>query len=926
MPIQSLGIFDSVFDWVCDKLFDPIIEWLSKILNSIFEWLLNNIVIPLLMPVFEFLWNIIIANVADIFFTLIYGGFCQWLWILDQLQSGFDILIGMKDITYYSESLGRKDQTTLLEYFINNEIVRNALISITFIALCLSMIFAIYSVMRSTLDFDFEGKRPVGKVLNAVAKSMIAFLLVPTICIFGISLASIVLKQTCTAITGSDASLGKWVLAVSSMDAGRGNPPASFINQATGQIAEPWASLVGGSMDYVSFGTRIHISRVDYILGFASMIFMAVIMVICLFTFIKRIFDIILLYITSPYFVSTIVLDDGEKFKRWRDTFIAKILVGFGSVIGLRIFLMMIPVIMNDQLEIFDSVAGNITGGYIIRLVFILGGMYAVYKSSTLLTGIISSSVAAEENANNAIMAGLVGGGAMKGMKALAGAGKNAFSQLRTGKNSFSGGAAAAKKATSPRFTGGNGTASPGSYSRSFKPDVGGSPGDDKLKDALPKSDKPKDGKLKDALPKSDQPKDVKLKDDKPKDDHISQNIPDMEKEMKEGKDSGPLNKADGLNDIIFNNGNIPDGSEDDSGTDFTGNNDADDSRSAEPYDKFDYIDNELGETGSSAEPFNKFDYIDNALREKGEQLPDEPDNNTKESGLRYSDDDFDNQIHHKRSGGNNLDKKKLDRIFDSMDTSEVFGKIKNSGFGEDRMSESMDSSKNLFDDRDNDGYGEMTFGGQDGGEPPITEAAEPHENVTPDNIIRRMSEESGNASEFSNEAGSLSGKVFNREHSTDVVRGADSHRRGQINRNDSAEPRGQQSRFTGGHDEFMAVNMSDNVQNPGAAVSPERTSRAAAAPEIVRPVEPTAAVNSFSANTPGAAETAPITSAARTPDIVSPVEPAAAAMSASSARNTGTNAAAEPRPGAAKTPEIVKPVDPTAVKRSDHKNDSAKF
>lgn len=866
MPIQSLGIFDSVFDWVCDKLFDPIIEWLSKILNSIFEWLLNNIVIPLLMPVFEFLWNIIIANVADIFFTLIYGGFCQWLWILDQLQSGFDILIGLKDITYYSESLGRKDQTTLLEYFINNEIVRNALISITFIALCLSMIFAIYSVMRSTLDFDFEGKRPVGKVLNAVAKSMIAFLLVPTICIFGISLASIVLKQTCTAITGSDASLGKWVLAVSSMDAGRGNPPASFINQATGQIAEPWASLVGGSMDYVSFGTRIHISRVDYILGFAAMIFMAVIMVICLFTFIKRIFDIILLYITSPYFVSTIVLDDGEKFKRWRDTFIAKILVGFGSVIGLRIFLMMIPVIMNDQLEIFDSVAGNITGGYIIRLVFILGGMYAVYKSSTLLTGIISSSVAAEENANNAIMAGLVGGGAMKGMKALAGAGKNAFSQLRTGKNSFSGGAAAAKKATYPRFTGGNGTASPGSYSRSFKPDVGGSPGDGKLKDALPKSGQPKD-------------------------DHISQNIPDMEKEMKEGKDSGPLNKADGLNDIIFNNGNIPDGSEDDSGTDFTGNNDADDSRSAEPYDKFDYIDNELGEMGSSAEPFNKFDYIDNALREKGEQLPDEPDNNTKESGLRYSDDDFDNQIHHKRSGGNNLDKKKLNRIFDSMDTSEVFGKIKNSGFGEDRMSESMDSSKNLFDDRDNDGYGEMTFGGQDGGEPPITEAAEPHENVTPDNIIRRMSEESGNASEFSNEAGSLSGKVFNREHSTDVVRGADSHRRGQINRNDSAEPRGQQSRFTGGHDEFMAVNMSDNVQNPGAAVSPERTSGAAAAPEIVRPVEPTAA-----------------------------------AMSASSARNTGTNAAAEPRPGAAKNPEIVKPVDPTAVKRSDHKNDSAKF
>lgn len=965
MPIQSLGIFDSVFDWVCNKLFDPIIEWLSKILNSIFEWLLNNIVIPLLMPVFEFLWNIVIANVADIFFSLIYGGFCQWLWILDQLQSGFDVLIGMKDITYYSESLGRKDQTTLLEYFVNNEIIRNALISITFIALCLSMIFAIYSVMRSTLDFDFEGKRPVGKVLNAVAKSMIAFLLVPTICIFGISLASIVLKQTCSAITGSDASLGRWVLAISSMDAGRGNPPASFIDRATGQIAEPWASLVGGGLDYVSFGTCIHISRVDYILGFASLIFMAVIMVICLFTFIKRIFDIILLYITSPYFVSTIVLDDGEKFKRWRDMFIAKILVGFGSVIGLRIFLMMIPVIMNDQLEIFDSVAGNITGGYIIRLVFILGGMYAVYKSSTLLTGIISSSVAAEENANNALMAGLIGGGAQKGMRALTGVGKKAFNQLKTGKNSFSGGSAAAKKETSPKFTGGNGSVSPGSsYSGNFKPDIGGSSGmkdsklkDDKLKDSKLKDEKLKDDKLKDDKLKDDKLKDDKLKDDKlkdgklkddklkdafqksdqPKDDHISQDIPDKEKKMMERKDLDPLNKADGLNDIIFNNDHIPDGSEDDSGTDFTGNNDEDDSRSAEPY--------------------NKFDYIDNMLRENSEQLPDEPDNSTKDlgqepeilnnsnlsvdSGLRHSgdsfDDDeypdgldsdfsFDNQIHHKRSGGNNLDKEEINRVFDSMDTSDIFGKIKNSGFGEDRMPIVMDSSEDLSDDGDNDGNGEMTFGGQDGGDPQITEAAEPHEYKTTDNIIRRMSEEAGDVPEFSNEVGSLSGRILDREHSTDVVRGADSRRREQINRNDSAEPRGQQSRFTGGHDEFAAVNTSGNVQKPGTAVPPESSPRAAAAQEIVSHVEPTGAMNSFSSQTSGAAETEPMTGAARSPEIVSTVEPAAAAMSASGARKTGSNAAAEPRPGAAKTPEIVKPVEPTAVKRSDQKNDSAKF
>ena len=521
MPIQSLGIFDRVFDWVVSKIFNPIIEWLSKILNSIFEWILNTIVIPLLKPVFDFLWNIVIANIADLFYTFIYTGYCKMLWLLDQLQNGFDVLIGLKDVTYTSAETGAKTQSTLLQYFMNNEIIRNALISITFIALALSIIFSIYAIMRSTLDFDFEGKRPVGRVLNSVVKMMIAFLIVPVIAVFGVSLASIVLKQTCTAISGGDASLGKWVLAISSIDAGRGNPPASFNDPNTGLVAEPWASLVAGETNYLSFATQIHISRIDYILGYASIIFMSIVMIMCLFTFIKRIFDIIIMYITSPYFVSTIVLDDGEKFKRWRENFIARVLVGFGSVIGMRIFLMMVPVIMNDQLKIFDSVAGNITGGYVIKLVFILGGMFAVYKSSTLLTGIISANVAAEENMNNAMVGGLLMAGAKKGGNFLWSKGKAAFGGLS--KNSKSG---AASGAGSGKGSGKGGT---GGSSNKFSGGTGMSAG--KFNSA--NAGKFNSAKLDNVLG---------LKDGQIKDDYIAKN--DQENELQ------PLSQIKGLENL----------------------------------------------------------------------------------------------------------------------------------------------------------------------------------------------------------------------------------------------------------------------------------------------------------------------------------------------------------------------------------------
>ena len=595
MPIQSLGIFDSVFDWVCNKIFNPIIEWLSKILNSIFEWILNSIVIPLLKPVFDFLWNIVIANIADFFYSFIYTGYCEFLWLLDQLQNGFDVLIGLKDVTYTAET-GEKTQSTLLQYFMNNEIIRNALISITFIALALSVIFAIYAVMRSTLDFDFEGKRPVGRVLNSVAKTMIAFLLVPVIAVFGVSLASIVLKQTCNAISGGDASLGKWVLAISSIDAGRGNPPTPFTNPDTGLINEPWASLVGGETDYVTFGVQIHISQIDYLLGYASIIFMAIVMIMCLFTFIKRIFDIIIMYITSPYFVSTIVLDDGEKFKRWRESFIARVLVGFGSVIGMRIFLMMVPVIMNDQLKIFDSVAGNITGGYVIRLVFILGGMFAVYKSSTLLTGIINPNVAAEENMNNALVGGMLMSGAKKGGKALWGKGKDALSGLMSKSKSGAGGGSKAAS-SSNKFTGGD--SSPG---KANMPKNAAS-AEKKSAEAANKSIDAANKSI-DAANKSPEKDDILgLSGDSINEDYIGKSVLDAEKEAKEEVELDPLGKMDGLDNFDFDSDYL---SKDLDG-DFSGNADTSGIMS------FD------GEADAQEIP-DKFEMADDAIKQSGDQ------------------------------------------------------------------------------------------------------------------------------------------------------------------------------------------------------------------------------------------------------------------------------------------------------------------
>lgn len=408
MPIQTLGLFDRVFNWVYDKLLSPVISWLSEILGNIFKEIFEVILLPFLQLVFGTLWDAIVTPILDFFYRGIYAIYSGLLWIVELVEQGFDVLIGLQNISYLDEASGEVMETTLLNYIIFDDSIRNVLIAVTLIAMVLCIAFSIYSVMRSSLDFDFENKRPVGKVMTMTAKSMLTFLMIPLIVWVGLNLASHALVATATALSGGQpTSISDTILAISSMDASRGDAAFALTN-------EPWSGLMDGSSNAFTFALDVHISKIDYLVGFVSAIFCLIIMIMCLFTFIRRIYDIVVLYIVSPYFASTMVLDDGQKFSSWRDTFIAKVLIGFGSAIGMRIFLMLVPIIMGDEIQLFDSTLMNATGGYVLKLIFVLGGMYAVYKSSSLLTSIVNSRVGSEEANSSSRMLRHMGHGVKK--------------------------------------------------------------------------------------------------------------------------------------------------------------------------------------------------------------------------------------------------------------------------------------------------------------------------------------------------------------------------------------------------------------------------------------------------------------------------------------------------------------------------------
>jgi len=176
----------------------------------------------------------------------------------------------------------------------------------------------------------------------------------------------------------------------------------------------------------------------DYLIGFIAAVFLLFTIGVCLIIFVQRIFELVLLYIVSPYFVCMIPLDDGEKFGRWREMFVAKCFTGFGSAIGMRMYLMICPLVMGNQIRFGTAVSPEMD--YMMKLFFLAGGAWAVFKSGSLITSLLSYQAGMSEANTAAVASGML---YSYTAGAVIGKGKQAISSVFSGRRGGHGGAGA---------------------------------------------------------------------------------------------------------------------------------------------------------------------------------------------------------------------------------------------------------------------------------------------------------------------------------------------------------------------------------------------------------------------------------------------------------------------------------------------------
>lgn len=337
------------------------IESLITVLTIIYNEVLTPVLTDTLMIYVEYISRIVIAFFSFSLYELLLF-LCG---ILDSLEQILNAFSGVDNVLVNGEPMG------MMEAIFQLDVVSRAFLIITVAAVAFCFIFTIIATARSISGMTLENKNPISHVLKNALKACVSFMLVPFLCIFMLQISSVLTRQAQTALLNQNgmaqkASTGTYIFLTASLRAGK--KPMAGQSYVTFKYLEPdmgdelrldYLNKRKNYLDRGDSGVDFSIIKIDYLLGYVASIFMIALFIGLIVHFIRRMLELMMLYLVSPFFVATIPVDDGAMFKKWRERFIIKFLSGFAVIFALKLFLLLLPTIFSNKLDLGTAVLGN---------------------------------------------------------------------------------------------------------------------------------------------------------------------------------------------------------------------------------------------------------------------------------------------------------------------------------------------------------------------------------------------------------------------------------------------------------------------------------------------------------------------------------------------------------------------------------------
>ena len=299
--------------------------------------------------------------------------FLWFLKVIDGIMEIFSAIAGVTDVTYQGE------RVNIIEFIVGASTVGTIFWCVFILAVGLTCIFTIVALVKNMI----ANNRNITTIIGKFFLALLGTLAMVVVVILGILISNAILVLVSeifeigntTKLSNSifNACVGDWVNGYS----------INEINVSTLSVRK-----IFGDYNTAAFGIwptswknngMVNPDTFLYLPSMIASIGLMIAMVVAIINLAKRVYEIVLLYIVLPVSMSTIAVDDGARFKIWRETFITKIVLAYGTVFSVNIFILILPFISKMKIPGVSNFANSM-----FLIFMIIGGALVIPAGQTL--------------------------------------------------------------------------------------------------------------------------------------------------------------------------------------------------------------------------------------------------------------------------------------------------------------------------------------------------------------------------------------------------------------------------------------------------------------------------------------------------------------------------------------------------------------
>ena len=303
-------------------------------------------------------------------------GLQLFLWLLqliDGLMEIFSAISGVANVNYHGQ------QVNIVEFIVGDSTIGAVFWCIFITAVGLTCIFTIVGLVKNMIANNRNVSTIVGKFFLALLGAMAMLAVV----ILGILIANSFLQllarifqvnnttKLSTAIF--NACVGEWLNGYSASNI---DVTSLTVSQILGGYN---AALFGIWPTSWKCNGMVNPNTFMYLPALIAGVALAIALIMAVLNLAKRVYEIVFTYFTMPVAMSTLPLDDGARFKNWRELFVSKLILAYGAVFAVNIFALILPLINAVHLDGVNSF-----GNAMFTIFMIVGGAMLIPAGQTL--------------------------------------------------------------------------------------------------------------------------------------------------------------------------------------------------------------------------------------------------------------------------------------------------------------------------------------------------------------------------------------------------------------------------------------------------------------------------------------------------------------------------------------------------------------